>query len=411
MAAITAPLWPAPTRARPGVTFERGVAIHNMMNWAAVEAADPGRYSWPPFAGPNYETSDALIRNVVKAGFDFIRLTIDPGPFLQLSGKRRDLLDRHLAAVTERLLAQGLGVIVDFHPNTHVPAYAPEKLVQATDAPLFMSYVAMVRRTATLLASLRSGKVALELMNEPQYGWDRPTTERWQAMLELLHGAARADARELPIVLTGARGGDAKGLIAVNPAPFAGSNVLYSFHYYERHIFTHQGVKSSTPNASYWRYVSGLPYPAKSRDPNLVWNGIRENIFMDASLNSAEKATALQQAQRHVSDYIASGFGRAQIAADFDEVVSWAERNGIAARSIFLGEFGVTRTYGMYRASDPVSQEAWMRDVRTEAERRGFRWALWALSGYGGMALVETDGSNRLDPVSLRALGLSEPRA
>jgi hypothetical protein len=65
----------------------------------------------------------------------------------------------------------------------------------------------------------------------------------------------------------------------------------------------------------------------------------------------------------------------------------------------------------MYRASDPKSQEAWMRDVRTEAERRGFRWALWALSGYGGMALVETDGSTRLDPVSLRALGLNEPRA
>jgi endoglucanase len=72
-----------------------------------------------------------------------------------------------------------------------------------------------------------------------------------------------------------------------------------------------------------------------------------------------------------------------------------------------LGEFGVTRTYGMYRASHPISQEAWMRDVRSEAELKGFRWALWALSGYGGMALVERDGGDRLDPVSLRALGLN----
>jgi hypothetical protein len=411
MAAVTAPLWAAPTLARAGAAFERGVAIHNMMNWATVEAADPGRYSWPPFVGPNYETPDALLRNLTKAGFDFVRLTIDPGPFLQFTGKKRDLLDRYLATLTERLLAMGLSVIVDFHPNTHVPAYAPEKLVQAIDSPLFAGYIATVRRTAALLASLRSSKVALELMNEPQYGWDRPTTERWQTMLEQLHGAARSEARELPIVLTGARGGDAKGLIAVNPAPFAGSNVLYSFHYYERHIFTHQGVKSSVPNASYWRYVSGLPYPAGSRDPDLVWSGIRDNILFDTSLSSSDKALALRQAQRYVSEYLASGFGRTQIAADFDEVGNWAQRNGIDLHSIFLGEFGVTRTYGMYRASDPKSQEAWMRDVRTEAERRGFRWALWALSGYGGMALVETDGSTRLDPVSLRALGLNEPRA
>jgi endoglucanase len=45
-----------------------------------------------------------------------------------------------------------------------------------------------------------------------------------------------------------------------------------------------------------------------------------------------------------------------------------------------------------------------MRDVRSEAELKGFRSALWALSGYGGMALVERDGGDRLDPVSLWAL-------
>src|SRR5262249_57457579 len=117
--------------------------------------------------------------------------------------KEGERVDGRRAGVAERLLAHGLGVIDDFHPNTHVPAYAPEKLVQAIDAPLFASYVAIVRRTAALLSSLRSSKLGLELMNEPQYGWDRPTTERWQAMLELLHTAARSEARELPIVLTG----------------------------------------------------------------------------------------------------------------------------------------------------------------------------------------------------------------
>src|SRR5271166_1926742 len=245
--AVAAPLRAVPVLGQPqnGVAFARGVAIHNMMNWASVERSDPRRYSWPPFIGASYETSDVLLRNLAGAGFDFIRLTVDPGPFLQFADKKRDALDRHLVGVVQRLLAHGFGVIVDFHPNSQVPDYAPEKLVQSVDDPLFLRYVRIVRRTARLLATLRTSRVALEFMNEPQYGWDPPTTERWQRMLELLHREARAEAPDLLLVLTGARGGDAKGLVAVNPAPFIESNVLFSFHYYEPHEFTHQGVMSS----------------------------------------------------------------------------------------------------------------------------------------------------------------------
>src|SRR5262249_228818 len=237
--AVRGPAWPHPPLARPdnGAVFERGVAIHNMLNWAAVEPLDPRRYSWPPFIGANYETSDMLLRNVARAGFDFIRLTVDPGPFLQFADKKRDALDQHLIDVVRRLLAYGFAVIVDFHPNTHVADYAPERLVQALDAPLFLSYVEVIRRTPSLLASFRTSMAALDLRTEPHSGGDPPTTERWQRMLEQLHGAARTAAPDLLVVLTGARGGDAKGLIALNPAPFVGSNVLFSFHYYSPYDF------------------------------------------------------------------------------------------------------------------------------------------------------------------------------
>ena len=388
--------------------FHRGVAIHNMMNWAAVEPSDPNRYVFPAFVGPNYETSDALLRNVAAAGFDFVRLTIDPGPFLQFTGSKREALDQHLKGVVERLLRNGFCVLVDFHPVSQVPKYAPEKLVHAEDDPLFIAYAGVIRRTAHLLATLHTNRVALEVMNEPQYGWDPATTERWQRLLEHLHREARAEAPDLLLVLSGARGGDIKGLLALNPEPFRGSRVLYSFHYYEPHDFTHQGVKSTTPSAWPWRYISGLPYPAQSADPDRVWQKIQQNILSDPSIALPDqRRLALQQVRERVSSYIVSGFSRRQIASDFDSVRVWAELHGIDPHAILLSEFGVTRTYGMYRASDPISQEAWMRDVRSEAELKGFRWALWALSGYGGMALVERDGGDRLDPVSLRALGLN----
>jgi len=406
---LAALLATAPSVAQTGkiAGFDRGVAIHTMMNWAETEKSDPTRYISPAFRGPSYQTSDALLRNVADAGFDFIRLTLDPGPFLQFTGAARDALDRHLTAVVDRLLAHGFRVIVDFHPNNQVADYAPEKLVQATDDPLFLAYVGAVKRTARLLAALRTNRVALELMNEPQYGWDAATAERWQRMLEQLHREARTEAPDLLLVLTGARGGDATGLIALNPRPFAGSRVLYSFHYYKPYDFTHQGVKSTLPSAWDWRFISGLPYPARGGDPDRVWRGIEQDIWLDTNLNSADRRRALQRTRERLANYFASGFGRSQIAAEFDTVLDWAVQHRIDPNSILLGEFGVTRTYGMYRASDPASQEAWMRDVRVEAERRGFRWALWALSGYGGMALVATDGGDALDPVSLRALGLN----
>ena len=201
--------------------FHRGVAIHNMMNWAAVEPSDPNRYVFPAFVGPNYETSDALLRNVAAAGFDFVRLTIDPGPFLQFTGSKREALDQHLKGAVERLLRTGFSVLVDFHPVNQVPKYAPEKLVQAEDDPLFIAYAGVIRRTAHLLATLHTNRVALELMNEPQYGWDPATTARWQRLLEHLHREARAEAPDLLLVLSGARGGDIKGLLALNPEPFA----------------------------------------------------------------------------------------------------------------------------------------------------------------------------------------------
>ncbi len=387
--------------------FRRGAAIHNMMNWATTEKSDPSQYVSPAFVGPNFETSDALLQNVAAAGFDFIRLTVDPGPFLQFTGASRDALYQQLIGVVGRLLAQSFCVIIDFHPNSQVKKYAPDRLVQATDDPLFLNYVRLIKRTAGLLATLQTNRIALELMNEPQYGWDGATTERWQRMLEQLHGEARAAAPDLLLILSGARGGDDRGLIAVNPAPFAGSQVLYSFHYYHPYDFTHQGVKSTQPRAWYWQFISGLPYPARSRDPDRVWRGVEENIRLDKGLNFAARHRALRQVREHVSNYIASGFDRNQIAADFDAVLNWATQHGIDPNSILLGEFGVTRTYGFYRASDPASQEAWIQDVRTEAEHRSFRWAFWALSGYGGMALVETDGGTTLDPVSIRALGLN----
>ena len=389
-------------------TFRRGVSIHNLLNWGEVEASDKTRYRFPPFSTPQHRLKPEILDNVKKAGFDFIRLTVDPGPFLQFNGTQRDDLDKTLLAEVRKLLGSGFGIVVDFHPTSQVPAYAPENITASAHAPLFKAYQDMLVRTARLLTPFEGQRLAFELMNEPQYGWDAATAARWQTQQKALHDAVRAVAPTLPLVLTGARGGDLDGLLQIDPTPFRGSRVLWSFHYYEPYLLTHQGVKAEYKDSRYWRYFSDLPYPAAPELFDMARSVLTANIQADASVKPAERASVQVEAEKLLRAYLDSKPGRARVAADFARLDAWAKKYAVPRGDVFLGEFGITRSYGPYKASQPAALENWLTDVRQEAEKRGIGWALWALSGYGGMSLIETDDSTRLDGPTLKALGLTQ---
>src|SRR4051812_44233279 len=59
--------------------FRRGIAVSHV---------------FPPF-----QSSAAFgeeLKSIKRAGFDFVRLVVDPGPFLHFRGSQRDLLDEIL---------------------------------------------------------------------------------------------------------------------------------------------------------------------------------------------------------------------------------------------------------------------------------------------------------------------------
>ncbi len=397
-----------PARASgPKAPFRRGVSIHNLMNWGAVEDKEKGVYRWPPFGSVHHQIQPQLYAAIPAAGFDFVRLTLDPGVFMQLSGPRRDELDQQLVANIRTLQALKLGVVVDFHPNSQVAAYAPEKITERADTPLFRDYTEMLERTARLLNGFRGTRIALELMNEPQWGWDGPTAARWADMQKGWHDRVRRIAPALTLVLTGARGGNADGLRLIDAKPFAGSDVLWSFHYYEPYELTHQGVAFSDPKSRSWKYFSDIPYPGAPEHFDDAFPIIAANIAADKTLTAEMRKTLTDEARAGLTRYLAANPGRRTVARHFTEVADWAKANGVAGSRIFLGEFGVTRTYGPYKASPPQPLGNWLSDVRLEAEARGFGWAFWALSGYGGMSLIETDESVRFDAPTIAALGLN----
>ncbi|WP_425994576.1 glycoside hydrolase family 5 protein [Afipia sp. DC4300-2b1] len=386
-------------------TFQRGIGVHRPLNWASVSPLDSSLYTWPPFATAEHYVPDELITAVQASGFDFVRLTVDPGPFLQMTGERRDALDTILRATIQRFRAQRLSVIVNFHSNSQVAQYRPEAIFVGAERPLFTAYAAVVSRTARLLANMNDPNVALEPVNEPPAGYDTATAGRWQTMMEALYRAARQEAPRLTLVVTGAQGGSWRGLGLLDPAPFRDENVIYSFHYYEPHLFTHQGVESSEPRERFWRDMQALPYPAIKGEESSAIRAVQDRIAADPAFSAADKARQSIAAKAAIATYFSEGWDAKVIDAAFDSVAAWATRNNIDTRRILLGEFGATRN----STAGDQARATWLLDVRCAAERRTFRWSIWELNGSGGMAIVDRANESRLDRTTLDALGLLKP--
>src|SRR5664279_4135136 len=85
----------AATTAAP-LALHRGVGLHEWLNWSPI-AADK-TYVWPPYrsvaewlsgARPqsDWPPGDPFVR-IHQLGFDFIRLSVDPGPLLASDGEK-----------------------------------------------------------------------------------------------------------------------------------------------------------------------------------------------------------------------------------------------------------------------------------------------------------------------------------
>lgn len=389
----------------PAPRLRRGGSIHTMMNWADVETGDRQRYAWPPFAADHFNIDVNLLRAFRQCGLDHIRLTVDPGPFLQADAAQLKQVNQILLQRCRQILAEDLQVIVDFHPTQQVPRFAPERIVENENTPLFKSYVAVLASVAEAMRDLDPARVALEPMNEPPYGYDGFTAARWRRMLLAMHGAIRQANPDLSLVISGAAGGSITGLLSLEPGAFNDPNLFWTFHYYDPHVFTHQGVVTSQSNMLYFRYLSGLSWPAERTNLQAVAALITAKIDVDRN-PPADRERLKKEALDAAAQYDKSKFSEERIKTDFGKVESWARENGIAPERIYLGEFGIMRETSNQPGARPHDREAWMRSIRLAAERRGFGWALWDINDTQ-MGLVEQRNKLPLHDGTLSALGLS----
>ena len=342
----------------------------NLSEWFA-QVYDPRGYTKEHLVG--WVTADdiALIKSM---GFDHVRLSVNPEPMM-----RHNMADHipqeylgYLDAAVKMILDHGLAVILDMHPDSDFKA----KLVQHDDEVEQFSdfWRALARHYSTYDPEM----VYFEILNEPEFR-DR---YRWAGVQAKLVAAVRDGAPQNTIIAAGANWSDVDDLLAMTP--LSDPNVIYNFHFYDPHTFTHQGA---TWGANYWHFETDkLAYPSDMSNAERV---------------AAEQPDPLNRLT--VLRYGLDHWDANRMAVEIGQAAQWAKHFNVP---LTCNEFGVFR-----RFADPQDRARWLHDVRTALEREGIGWNMWdygARDGGGGFGVVNgpKEGPNTPDEVTLEALGL-----
>jgi len=340
--------------------LRRGI---NLSHWFA-QAGDPSLYNKERLATFVTAEDIALIKSM---GFDNVRLGVNPQPMF-----RRNQADRipveylgYLDAAVKMILDHKLAVVIDIHPEEDFK----EKL--ATDDSFVEQFADFWRALAQHYSSHDPEMVFFEILNEPEVR-DR---YRWSGMQSKLVEAIREGAPKHTIIAAGARWSDDDDLVFLEP--LRDTNIIYNFHFYEPHVFTHQGA---TWGVNFWHDVQGLAYPS--------------------SPESAEKAAASVPDPVNrlaVLRYGAEHWDAARMDLEMSQAAEWAKRWNVP---LICNEFGVFRPH-----SNPQDRAAWIHDVRSALEKYGIGWAMWDYSqGFG--VVNKVDGHPVPDDLTVKALGL-----
>jgi len=337
----------------------------NLSEWFS-QVYDPRGYKKEHFEDWTTSTDIALIKS---AGFDHVRLSVNPQPLMEAERRRGGSAEYfgYLDAAIKMILDAGLAVELDIHPDSDFK----ERLKENDFVERFADFW---RTLARHYSSWDSERVFFEILNEPEMH----DPYRWYGIEAKLAAAIRQGAPTHTIIAAGASWDDDNDMILLEP--LRDSNVIYVFHFYEPHIFTHQGA---TWGAYYWHWLKDLRYPSNPENASQVATRVPEAVH---------RLDVIRYGQDH--------WDASRIEAEINQAADWAKQNGVP---LVCNEFGVFRPF-----AEPQDRAAWIKDVRTSLERHNIGWAMWDYSGSFGV-VTKKDNKATLDEVTVRALGLTMP--
>jgi aryl-phospho-beta-D-glucosidase BglC (GH1 family) len=339
----------------------------NISEWFA-QVYDTKGYTKEHFETWNTAQDIALIKAM---DFDHVRLSVNPQPMFRRRQADRIPADylAYLDAAVKMILDQGLAVVIDVHPDSDF------KHNLATDDSFVEDFTDFWRALAKHYSSFDPNLVLFETLNEPEVR----DSYRWYGIQARLVAAIRDGAPQHTIIAVGARWDDADDLLF--DEPLRDPNIIYNFHFYEPHVFTHQGAIWGD---GYWHFVSALPYPAD--DPEVI-------AQVAAEVPDPVKRLAIIR-------YGADHWNATRIDAEFNQVAAWAKHWGVP---VVCNEFGVYR-----KVASPIDRANWLSDVRKSLEKHNIGWTMWDYSGGFGV-VTRQNGQPVPDEVTVKALGRAMP--
>jgi len=353
------------------LAFRRAEHLRHGINTSEWFAQEPGRYTAERLRNYTDVNDITLIKQM---GFDHIRLSIDPEPLAQPliwnpKGAANDVFLSELDKIVNAAESQGLAVIIDVHPQSDFKRRVREEWGFAD------KFADLWRALATHYAKLNPDLTFFEVMNEPE---DQDAA-RWMGIQAHLVAAIRGVAPQNTIVVSGARYSDIDQLLQLEA--LADSNLIYNFHFYTPHDFTHQGASWSAEIE--FHLTKGVPYPVKPQDAARL----REQV-----------PTPLEKYE--VTQYAYDNWNADRIASEIDIAADWARERHVP---LTCNEFGAYRVY-----ANPDQRAAWIHDVRSIMEKDGIGWTMWDYRGGFGVVHKEDGKSAETDHAVLKALGLEK---
>jgi endoglucanase len=362
---------PGAAQAGPDSAVAKARAKHlqhgvNLSHWFA-QVFEPTGYSKEHFDSWTTAQDIALIKAI---GFDHVRLSVNPHPMWKQNEADEIPAEYlgYLDAAVKMILDQGLAVVIDIHPDGDFK----EKLSSDSKVEQFADFW---RALAKHYSSWDPEKVFFETLNEPEMR----DHYRWNGIQAHLAVAIREGAPQHTIIVEGARWADDDDLVFMEP--LRDPNVIYNFHFYEPHLFTHQGA---TWGESYWHYLKEVPYPSTT-----------ENV------QAAEALVPDTVHKLAVQRYGAEHWNAARMEAEFAPLMAWGKKWDVP---LVCNEFGVYRT-----AVKPEDRARWLSDVRTALEKDGVGWTMWDYRGGFSVVVKNKDGQTIVDEATVKALGLKVP--
>jgi len=205
----------------------------------------------------------------------------------------------------------------------------------------------------------RSDYVIYEILNEPHGISDA----RWgEVQGMVIQAIRRIDQRHAIIV--GGTEYNSIGKLSTIPR-YTDTNLIYTFHFYDPYLFTHQGANWGGPPLL--TPLAGVPFPADRRRMPRIPAALM-GTWVESSLNYS-----------YANDATYS-----KLSSSLDRAVAFSRERDVP---VFCGEFGV-----LMNNSRPEDRVRWYTFVADALDKRNISRASWDY--YGGFGVFNSNNGN-----------------